>query len=296
MSSLEWPAVLSAEQIRDVDALLDRVSDADGVSSLSEHTYLHVLAGGGPGVRQGLLRDDAGQIIGYAGVTDGQPPVAEFLVDPAARGAGHGRRILEQVVAVAGPSVRVWAHGQLPAARALAEHAGFVPVRGLCRYTRSLRDVPEIGLPDGFALRTFTQTDAPQWLELNAQAFVDLPDQGSWTFTDLTERLTQPWFDPQGFLLAFDDQGLAGFHWTKVHGGSGHAHGQIGEVYVLGVAPRARGTGLGRALTSAGLRYLARLGLETVMLYVDTANSPAVRMYEQLGFECADCDVQYAPA
>ena len=92
-----------------------------------------------------------------------------------------------------------------------------------------------------------------------------------------------------------DDDGLAGFHWTKVHGGEGHAHERTGEVYVLAVADRARGTGLGRALTAAGLRHLQGLGLRTVMLYVDVDNSAAVAMYERLGFTRADCDVQYAP-
>ena len=91
-------------------------------------------------------------------------------------------------------------------------------------------------------------------------------------------------------LLAFDQTGLAGFHWTKVH------HGSIGEVYVLGVAARARGTGLGAALTCEGLAHLQGQGLTDVMLYVDTSNAAAVAMYTGLGFERADCDVQFMPA
>ena len=33
----------------------------------------------------------------------------------------------------------------------------------------------------------------------------------------LRAREQEAWFDPEGFLLAFDDEGLAGFCWTKVH-------------------------------------------------------------------------------
>lgn len=294
VSVIEWVDTLPPQDIAEVDSMLDRVSDADGVSSLSEHTYLHLLAGGGSADRHGLVRQD-GRIVGYAFVSGGDEPIAEFLVDPGARGAGLGARMLAEILAVGGHSVRIWAHGQLPAAEAIAIAAGMRPVRRLCRYTRALQDLPDVALPSGVRVRRFEPADAPAWLALNAEAFVDLPDQGAWTGADLAERLAQPWFDPDGFLLAFDDDGLAGFHWTKVHGGQSHPHGRTGEVYVLAVAARARGTGLGSALTAMGLHYLEGLGLSTVMLYVDLGNVGAVAMYEGLGFTRADCDVQFAP-
>ncbi len=296
MSALiEWLDGIRAPDIAEIDAMLDRVSAADGVSSLSEHTYLHLLAGGGAGDRHALVKQD-GRIVGYAFVSADDDPVAEFLVDPHARGHGLGARILADILAVGGPNVRIWAHGQLPAAEAIAAAAGMRPVRRLCRYTRGLAGPPQVPLPQGVTVRRFETEDASAWLALNAEVFVDLPDQGSWTPADLEQRLAQPWFDPAGFLLAFDDQGLVGFHWTKVHGGPSHPHGRTGEVYVLGVAGRARGTGLGSALTALGLQYLHGLGLPTVMLYVDLQNSGAVAMYERLGFSCADCDVQFALA
>lgn len=282
MTTVSWQQTLSAAEIAAVDAMLDRVSDADGVSSLSEHTYLHILSGAAEGGSHALVRDGA-EVIGYGFIDEG---MGEFLVDPAARGQGVGRMLLEAMTA-RDPQVRIWAHGQLPAARALAASAGLVAVRQLCRYTRSLTDLPQREVPGAFTVRTFTPQDAEAWLDLNRQAFVDLPDQGGWTRADLDQRLGQPWFDPQGFLLAFDEAGLAGFHWTKVH------HGSIGEVYVLGVAPRTQGSGLGAALTCLGLRYLQSLGLSSVMLYVDTSNAAAVAMYTKLGFVRADCDVQY---
>lgn len=293
MTTITWSAQVTAADIDAVDAMLDRVLASDGVSALSEHTYLHLLSGGGHGDRHGIARSQ-GRVVGYAYVSADEQPVAEFLVDPATRGRGLGRRLLAEVLAEAGPEVRVWAHGQLPAAAALARDAGMAAVRVLCRYTRPLDEVPDPPLPAGVTLRAFRPGDEPAWLRLNAQAFADLPDQGAWTADDLAQRLAQPWFDPQGFLLAFDDRGLVGFHWTKVHGGDGHPHERTGEVYVLAVADRARGTGLGRALTAAGLRHLQALGLRTVMLYVDLDNSAAVAMYERLGFTRADCDVQYA--
>jgi mycothiol synthase len=94
------------------------------------------------------------------------------------------------------------------------------------------------------------------------------------------------------------DGQLAGFHWTKIHGaeesGGGHGHEPIGEVYVVGVDPGERGSGLGRALTIVGLRYLRGRGLAQVMLYVDETNAAAIRLYESLGFTHWDTDVMFA--
>jgi mycothiol synthase len=134
--------------------------------------------------------------------------------------------------------------------------------------------------------------DEAAWLEVNSKAFADHPEQGSWTVADLGERLQQPWFDPAGFFLAVDSAtgALAGFHWTKVENG-------VGEVYVVGVSPDYQGSGLGKALTLQGLRYLQdERGLEAIVLYVDGTNTAARALYASLGFTTAALDVQFAPA
>jgi mycothiol synthase len=154
-------------------------------------------------------------------------------------------------------------------------------------------------LAEGVQVRTFVPgQDEDAWVQLNHRAFSRHPEQGAWTREDLELREREPWFDADGFFLADRDTRLVGFHWTKIHGGGAdngaHGHEAIGEVYVVGVDPDERGTGLGRALTLVGLRYLRARGLSQVMLYVDETNSAAIGLYESLGFAHWDTDVMYS--
>ena len=159
----------------------------------------------------------------------------------------------------------------------------------------------------GLRLRTFrVGVDEPEWLELNAHAFANHPDQGRWTAADLAAREREAWFDPAGFFVAervtapAATPRMVGFHWTKVHepappaAGPGQSPtGGLGEIYVLGVDPGEQGSGLGRSLARVGLAHLRRLGLATAMLYVEADNAPAVHLYASLGFVHHDTDRMY---
>ena len=98
------------------------------------------------------------------------------------------------------------------------------------------------------------------------------------------ERCAESWFDPAGLLIAVDtasgaDGTMLGFHWTKIH------DRDHGEVYVVGVSPASQGRGLGRLLTLAGLHHLHDRGVREVILYVESDNAPAIRIYrDKLGF------------
>jgi mycothiol synthase len=273
--------------------LADAAARADGVAPLSEHVLLHLKYGGDDGARN-LLLTAGGELAGYAHLDPA--PSAELVVHPAHRRQGLGFRLVQELEGrddrSAGP-LRVWAHGDLPAATRLAAAAGFERVRALWQMRRSLREpvaTPEFG--EGITLRTFAGgRDADEWLRVNSRAFAGHPEQGSWTREDLALREREPWFNPDGFFLAERAGKLVGFHWTKIH-----PEEPLGEVYVVGIDPDERGTGLGRALTLAGLRYLRERGLPEVMLYVDESNSPAIRLYESLGFARRRTDAMFARA
>ena len=280
--------------------LVDEVVEADGHLPLSEHVMLHLPLGGDEDVRHVLVEDDE-RLCGYAhlDVTD---PVAgssaELVVHPSARRQGTGRRLVEELVRQAPDGrLRLWAHGEHPAAAHLAGALGFARSRVLWQMRRPLTgELPSYALPEGVALRPFrVGQDEQEWTALNARAFADHPDQGRWGVEEVLLREQEPWFDPEGFLLAEQDGRLVGFHWTKVHGSDpgsgGHPHEPVGEVYVVGVDPAEQGRGLGPALTLAGLHSLRERGLDSVLLYVDESNHAAVRVYERLGFTRSATDV-----
>ena len=280
----------------DVEAVRRLVAEAaehDGVTPLNEHTMLH-LAGRHGDERHLLARAGDGTVAGYAHLDDDGS--AEVVVAPVARRQGMGTALVRELVATGRP-VRVWAHGKVPGVAEFADRLGFEAVRELFVLRRDAGSTPplaELAWPEGFAVRTFKPgQDDEAWLALNARAFADHPEQGRWTQDDLTERLAQPWFDPDGFFLAIDTAAdrPAGFHWTKVHPGP-PPHG---EVYVVGVDPAYQGTKLGKLLTIVGVRHLHDAGLDSVILYVDGSNTAARTMYERLGFTEASVDVQFQP-
>ncbi|MBN0045134.1 mycothiol synthase [Streptomyces actuosus] len=295
--SIETVTALSPDQIEAVLGLLADATRTDGQQAVSEQGRLQLRGGEREGVSHLLLTVD-GVLVGYAQLEDTDPieaPAAELVVHPAHRGQGHGRALGSALLAASGKRLRVWAHGGHSAARHLAQVLGLTLFRELrqMRLPLTALALPEPVLPEGVTIRSFVpgQDDAA-WLAVNAAAFAHHPEQGSLTQRDLDDREAEPWFDPAGFFLAEretdGDRELVGFHWTKVH-----AEEQLGEVYVLGVAPGNQGGGLGKALTVVGLRHLAAQGLPTAMLYVDADNKAAVSVYERMGFTTYEADLMY---
>ncbi|OEV04989.1 mycothiol synthase [Streptomyces oceani] len=294
MSDVVVADEVSPRDVRETQELIDAAARVDGQPAVSEQGRLQLRGGRRTGVRH-LLVHSGDQLVGYAQLEDTDPveaPAGELVVHPEHRGRGHGRRLGLALLDASGKRLRLWAHGGHPAARHLAQQLGLTLFRELRQLRRPLAglELAEPTPPDGVRVRTFRPgEDDAQWLELNAAAFAHHPEQGGLTQRDLDDRKGEPWFDPSGFFLAVRGERLVGFHWTKVHSAE-----QLGEVYVLGVAPDEQGSGLGRALTALGLRHLARdRGLPTAMLYVDADNVAAVTVYERLGFRTHETDLMY---
>jgi len=61
--------------------------------------------------------------------------------------------------------------------------------------------------------------------------------------------------------------------------------GELADLHRLVVEPGSRRSGVGSALTRAGLDAVRHLGAQAVILEVDYANEPAIALYQRVGFE-----------
>ncbi|MDM7832300.1 mycothiol synthase [Cellulomonas edaphi] len=288
---------IAADEVR---ALAARAAAVDGVPPLSEQPLLWLESDEARVVHL-LARDERGVLAGYAqlDLSVAATVHGELVVDPAHRRQGYGRALLAAVPPAddATPErvLHVWAHGDLPAARAFAADVDMPVVRELWQMRlEPLTGGRPVALPAGVTLREFVPgQDEEAWRRVNSRAFAHHPEQGRMTSADLRAREAEPWFDAAGFLLAERDGKLLGSVWTKVHAAGDHGPDPVGEIYVVGVDPDAQGLGLGGALTAAGLNHLAGRGLGAAILYTGAENEVAIRTYRRAGFERASSDVMF---
>ncbi len=286
-------------QLAEVQELLDAARERDGHTPLGEHKWLDLVHGGREGYAGIVVREPGhDHALGYAHLSAhrSEQPVQwglEVVVHPQHRGIGVEARLVEEslelVAGQGGGHLHLWVFQPTEIHEAVAHRFGLAQGRDLLHMVVTLPVDEDPEIPPGIQLRAFRPgQDDEAWLEVNNRAFSHHPEQGAWTKTTLERRMGEDWFEADGFLLAVDDAGVAGFCWVKPDREAGR-----GEIYVIGVDPSRQGSGLGRTLVLAGLRWMAGQGLETGTLYVDAANEPAVRLYRDLGFEVHHLDRAY---
>jgi len=213
---------------------------ADGVPPFNDQALVELARG---------ERRAIGDGTALAVASDAEREV-ELAVHPEHRGLGLGTALAHRVAAELG-TFEAWAHGDLPAARAIAVRLPATRVRTLLQLrapvSAAAADQATAGdrLPDGTAdpasagdrlpdgTRPFEPADASALLALNAAAFADHPEQGRMSADDLAARMAEPWHDDANLVVAPSpdgDGGLDAFTWVKPQSDG------IAELYVLGVS------------------------------------------------------------
>lgn len=292
-----------------LDELVAAAREVDHHKPLDEHALVELKAGPQEMPHAAFVaRNDEGALLGYAHVSKRETLNGwrfEFVTHPAHRGRGVATllvtHVFQHVAADGGGTLHTWSPDDNDPARArLIERFELRQIRRLHQMHAPV-PVPPVSLPEGISVRGFTEADAQRWLELHNTVFAGHPDASGWRDVDLRWRMGEPWFDPEGFRLAFRGDELVAYNWVKIHDHDGAAHHEddpdtriVGEIYMLGVGAAGRGIGLGAAIASEGLRWAEERGSQRAMLYVDESNRPARKVYEDLGFTTSHVDVSYA--
>jgi mycothiol synthase len=279
----------SPRSVEWLTALASAARAVDGAPPFSDGALVDYRTG----ARRLVAIDESAALVSVA-----EPVEAELVVHPDARGGGLGTRLLETILGSTASSVLIWAHGDHPAARALAASHGLTPVRELLHLVNSdiggreassgaRAETPPAGhdTTTGFVVGR----DEDEWVALNHRIFEHHAEQGSLTRADLEQLEAEPWFEADDFLLLRSGSELIGYCWIKIEG-------DLGEIYVLGISPEHQGEKLGGRLLDAGLARMRERGIRRAHLYVEGDNAQALPLYHSRGFARDSIDIQYASA
>lgn len=134
--------------------------------------------------------------------------------------------------------------------------------------------------PEGIGVRTFSTIDSDSviWAQLIIETFGEpATPQG------IHAQLQEPGVSREGYFFAVDQATgrEIGTSRGRVDIVGGRKVGYIGTV---GVLPTYRGRGIAEALVRQTLLYLAGVGMDSAILFVEDRNTPARRLYDKLGW------------
>lgn len=164
---------------------------------------------------------------------------------------------------------------------------GFAPYDGVDVMQRAgAEPAPPAVLPPALTLRRGRLAGLAEqqaYLAACNLCFVDLPR----TLADLQFLLASPQWSRGAAFGAYDTDGrLVGS--VLAYSGGPPDEAILDDVFVVPAWRRQR---LGQALVAAALRWLAEQGTATVRLEVKRSNTPAVRLYQSMGFSVVQEEV-----
>jgi ribosomal protein S18 acetylase RimI-like enzyme len=218
-----------------------------------------------------------------------------FVLHPDAVGTVVETQVIDwanaralQFALTSGQAVRLWSQAREddPERLTTLERQGFIQDENYSlRMARPLdQPIPEPQLPAGFTVRPFSgEKDADAWAALwndTAPGRTMTREQClSWRMPpDCVPDLDLIAVAPDGTFAAYCMCSISEDETVR----TGHRDGWTDPI---GTREGFRRRGLARALVSTGLRGLKERGRERALLGVSGDNSPAIRLYESLGYK-----------
>lgn len=173
------------------------------------------------------------------------------------------------------------------------EEAGFITVDSILTFAKELaRHEPVVPTHD-FQIRPATAADAVRAADLARHAYsFDRFHADPFIKAECADELHAVWVHnactgtaADAVILAEDEAGLLGFVTCKLQRDtSKHLGRMVGTIVLVAVAERARGMGVGHAITLAALEWFRAQGTAVVEVGTQLRNIPAARLYQKCGF------------
>lgn len=308
----DFPGMAAANQATRDAAGQEEIITAESMA----HDYAHFI--NWDRAADTVIAERDGRIVGYARTqwrdqTDGRRAFTTIvIVEPAQRGTGIAEAMLgwaeARLLAIARaipPAERRPGRLQTFTLGKETEIAAALEARGWSRTGQghemvrpTLDDIPDRPMPAGLVARPIGVDEASRRMvwEAGVEAFADERDEMEATEEEWQAFLTDPSQDPALWVIAFDDDEIAGGVRGLIDPVENAHHGR--ERGLLdGVFTRRpwRRRGLARALIARALVRLRDHGMTSAYLAVDGLNpNQAMDLYGSLGFEIVSTTYDWA--
>ena len=250
---------------------------------------------------------DGDRLVGYAGL--GEDPAFDWQVLPDYTWRGiEDEAIAWTETILAGlreKNLELWGGKIVSGSRqddlkriAFLEQHGFHPggefseVNMLCYLDKPM---PEIKLPGGYQVRAIGETEAGcRQAEIGNRAEAQREVWQPWTVGNVTDEnyayfMTLPGYQRELDVVAVAPDGVIAAY---VNGWIDPIN-RIGDFGPVGARPAYRRQGLTRAVLLECMRRMQQKGINRVSVSTGVSNTPAIRLYESVGFRIVNKYLEY---
>jgi mycothiol synthase len=234
-----------------------------------------------------------GRLVGYAGLhlePDTGRALLKGLIHPLHRRKGVATKLFararKRAVQAGAAVLQISIPQTNSAAKRMLERLGLKYIRNFLELkleTGNIR-LPHDN-PGPYLSRSLLHGEEERLTALQNRSFA-----GSWGFNpnsvaEIVYWLNMSGCSPNDVIMTYYQDTPVGYCWTRIDPAEdGVGTAITGMIHMLGVDPDFRKKGIGKIVLAAGLSYLKRKGLKTVVLTVDSQNPAALALYESTGF------------